>query len=209
MAVYTELPAGYEQALYYPLTSRRLMVALNVAALVPLALAGAGMLAFLQAYQAAGAPFALHFLAGARLLPEGWDIVALIALLVVTFPLHELCHGIAFKLVGVARVRYGIIPKRLVLYAEPDGPAYLYRNDFIFCALAPLIFITVGGMALAMLLPGSVWLALVLAVMFNAGGAIGDIWTVMIILAKRFPPDALARDLGDTFVVYTLHGRER
>lgn len=202
MIPFTELPAGYEQALYYSLTSKRLLVALNLAALLPMAAASAVMLVFQQLYNALDAPLSLVFLKDVRLLAPAWDIVVLVGLLVLVFPLHELCHGIAFKLIGVARIRYGIKPKRLVLYAEPDGPAYLRRDDFIFCALAPLIFISAGCMVLTLFLPVRLWDILLLVLVLNAGGAIGDIWTVIVLLREGFSSGVLVRDIGDGFVVY-------
>ena len=202
MTVHTELPTGYAQALYYPITSRRLLIALNIAMLVPLFIFGTAMYAYWNWYEQNGAPLTLTFL-DIRLLPSGWDPIAFLALLILTFPLHELCHGLSFKWVGVARVKYGIIPKRLVLYAKPEGTAYFYRNDFILGALAPLILITLGGIMLLAVMPPGTRMGIALAVALNAGGAIGDIWTVIIILLRRFPADALVQDLGDTFVIYT------
>jgi hypothetical protein len=202
MTTLTTLPKNYRQALRYPLGSRRMLLLLNVLAFAPLLLFGAAMFGIWVAYEKLGAPLRPEALADARLLPRDWDVWALLAAMILIFPVHELCHGLAFKLLGVPRVKYGVIPHRFVFYAKPAGEAYFFRNGFILAALMPLILITLGGLALLLFAPVGVQFALVIVVMLNAGGAIGDIWTVLVILWRRFPPDALAADLGDTFVVY-------
>jgi hypothetical protein len=179
-----------------------MLVLLNVLAFAPLLLFGAAMFGIWVMYEKLGAPLRPGAFADARLLPRGWDVPALLVAMILIFPVHELCHGLAFKLLGVPRVKYGVIPQRFVFYAKPDGEAYFYRNGFILAALMPLILITLGGLVLLLFAPVGVQFALVIVVMLNAGGAIGDIWTVLVILWRRFPPDALAADLGDTFVVY-------
>ncbi len=200
MTAFTALPEGYEQALRHTLMSRRLMLALNLAALIPMVCFGAGMFVLWAAYDAIDAPLTLP---SPDISAETLEMVSIIAVLILVMSLHELCHGLGFKLAGVERVRYGVNLRRLVLYARPAGDAYIYRNAFILVGLLPLILITAGGAALMLVAPAGVRLALTMAVALNAGGAIGDIWTVIVILRERFPPDALAQDLGDTFVIYT------
>jgi hypothetical protein len=200
MTTLTSVPADYEEALYYPITSRRLMLLLNLLALIPLAGVGAVMVGYWGWYESIGAPLMLAPL-DRRLLPAGFDVWVMVALLVLTLPLHELCHGLGFKLLGVRRVRYGVKLRQFVLYARPDGDAYFYRNGFILAGLMPLALITLGCVVLLPLAPPGMRLVFVLAAAFNAGGAIGDIWTVVLVL--RYPPDALVQDLGDTVMVYT------
>ncbi|MBN1283858.1 MAG: DUF3267 domain-containing protein [Anaerolineae bacterium] len=203
MAVFTALPDNYESALDWRLNLRR-WVCLVAASLGVLFAAAVVMLAYWVAYEAIGAPLALAFLeipvlGGAVF----YGLVAALILVIAVMPVHELCHALALKRVGVKKIRYGIIWRKMVCYATPAEETYLYRNDFIFMALAPLALITIGCMALMLFAPAWLRLALGLAAAVNANGAIGDIWWVGVVWSERFPPDALVRDLGDTFVVYT------
>ncbi|MCZ7544566.1 MAG: DUF3267 domain-containing protein [Anaerolineae bacterium] len=167
-----------------------------------MALFGAAMLALSAWYLSIGAPLALPFL-DRRLLPPGFDLPALIALLVLlVLPLHELCHGLAFRLLGVGRVRYGIKLSRLVLYAAPAGEAYFRRDAFIAATLAPLAAITLLGAAGLLLSPPGLHLFWALAVALNAGGAVGDMAAVALV--RRYPPSTLVRDFGTAFAVYRI-----
>ncbi len=199
MTALNALPDGYGEARRFSLESGWLIFWLNVAALVPMVLFGAAMLALAAWYVAIGAPLTLTFL-DRRLLPPEYDLLALIALLLLVLPLHELCHGVAYRLLGADRVRYGIKLAKLVLYAAPAGETYFPRNAFSVATLAPLAVITLLGVALLLLTPLSLHLFLALAVAVNAAGAIGDLGAVA--LALRYPPDALVRDFGDAFAVY-------
>lgn len=187
-----ELPADYTEALHYVLTEGRRLLWLNVAALVPLVIALLGMAVWWVVV--------MQLRAGQAEV-EGslpwW--VGIIGIFVIVLPLHELIHGIAIQSLG-HRARYGFKPSVGVLYATADG-ALFRRNEYVVIALAPLIVITLLGMGLMLIAPG--WLAYTIAmgVVLNAGGAIGDIWSVVLTL--RYPASALVRDEGDGFRIYT------
>ena len=67
-------------------------------------------------------------------------------------PLHELLHGIAYKMVGATRVSYGGDIKKFVFYAVADNFVVNYR-EFRFVALAPFVAITSISVALCFVLP--------------------------------------------------------
>jgi hypothetical protein len=67
-------------------------------------------------------------------------------------------------------------------------------------ALAPLVIVTLAGMALTLLLPAGY--LLVAAVVIHAGGAIGDLWMVRHVL--RYPASAIVQDEADRIRIYTL-----
>jgi hypothetical protein len=96
--------------------------------------------------------------------------------------------------------RYGLKLNVGVLYATADQ-ALFRRNEYIVVALAPLIGITLLSMILMLIAPG--WLAYYLAigVALNAGGAVADVWSAVLLL--RFPTRALVRDEEDGFRIYT------
>jgi hypothetical protein len=56
--------------------------------------------------------------------------------------IHELLHGISFKIVGVPKVSYGGYLKKLIFYAEADQ-FVLNRKQFILIALFPLLIIQI------------------------------------------------------------------
>ena len=74
----------------------------------------------------------------------GWAAVATVVSLVV----HELVHGVFFKLFAPAgaRVRFGAHWKRGMLYACADGIVYT-RRQYLVIALAPSIVVTAALVA--------------------------------------------------------------
>lgn len=185
-----ELPADYCETLHYRLTDKRTLFWLNIAALLPLLLGVVWMAIWWS------------FVSQSRQ-PDGqieipwWLGTAMV--FIVVLPLHELVHGIAIQLCGHS-ARYGMKLNLGVLYATADQ-ALFRRNEYIFIALAPLLAITAIGMALVVVLPATIAYYVSLGVALNAGGAIGDLWSVVILL--RYPAAALVRDEGDGFRVYT------
>jgi hypothetical protein len=66
--------------------------------------------------------------------------------------------------------------------------------------LAPLLLISVSGFLVIPLTPLYVAQPLLLGMVMNAAGAIGDIYVCFKVL--RLPPDVLIRDTGFVFDVY-------
>ena len=56
--------------------------------------------------------------------------------------LHEFLHGLALKLTGAPRVRYGSVLHKFIFYAEADQ-FVLGRIPFLFVAFVPLIIIQI------------------------------------------------------------------
>jgi len=183
------LPEGYQEVLHYRLTEGRRLLWLNVAALIPLALAVLLLDLWWTAFAGARAPAPAEPLN----LPWWTSIAALIVL-----PLHELVHGGAIALLG-HRPRYGIKLEAGVLFATADG-ALFRRSEFLVIALAPLVVISLMGMALQLVVYPEIGRIIAYAVAINAGGAIGDLWTVWLV--SRFPSQALVRDEEDSFRVF-------
>lgn len=186
-----ELPPHYQEALHYVLTEGRRLLWLNVASLIPIVLSLMGM---------AGWWVLVSRLRGD--VPEvsgsiPWWL-GLIAIFVIVLPLHELFHGLAIQSMG-HRARYGMKLNVGVLYATADG-ALFRRNEYTVVAFAPLVGITLVGMALMLILPGELAYYVAIGVVLNAGGAIADVWSALLI--QRFPPSALIRDEEDGFRVF-------
>jgi hypothetical protein len=186
----TSLPAQYREVSYLSLNERGRLLWLNLLSLIPLVLSGAVTLGVLRAYHHLGAPLVI----GA--LPDDIPMGIGIALALLVLPLHEWVHGLMIRYTG-HRPRYGV--KLLVLYATSDGGLFR-RNEFIAIALAPLIALSLVGIAIALFLPIGLAQWPTLAVMFNSAGAVGDLW--MAAAALRFDPSALIRDEEDSMRVF-------
>jgi hypothetical protein len=124
--------------------------------------------------------------------------IAVIAILLVVLPLHEFLHGAAITAIG-HRVRYGAKLSKGVLYATAEN-ALFRRNEYLAVALAPLVGITLLAMALMLVVPQGFAYYLAIGAVLNAGGAIGDLWSVGVLL--RYPASVLVRDESDGFRIY-------
>lgn len=182
-----ELPPTYQEVEHLVVTEGGRLLWLNLLSLIPLALAIVGVNVWWQWVVSwrGSLPGDLHWLIGLPL--------ALLVLL-----LHELIHAAVILLVG-HKPRLGAKLDKGVLYATADG-AYFRRSEFIAVALAPLVVITLAGLALIALLPDRIGFYVSLAVILNAGGAIGDLWMAWVVL--RHAPSVLVRDEEDGIRVF-------
>ena len=112
------------------------------------------------------------------------------ALSVATVVVHELVHGLAYRLLGY-RVEYGIALNMGAAYAAAFGQ-FQTRGDNLAVGLAPLLAFTV---ILTPLLAGPlpVALAAFLALVVNTSGAVGDLYLVWRLL--RMPEGTLLYDV--------------
>ncbi len=121
-------------------------------------------------------------------------IIALVLLLVVVPLLHEAVHGIVAQITG-AHPSYGIGPGyAYTTFLEPVG-----RGEYLLIGLAPLVVLSVIGVAVMALVPSIAGLTLVFLVA-NAAGAMGDVW--MAWRTRQLPPGVRIYDLADGFVAY-------
>jgi hypothetical protein len=191
-----KLPEDYEEVYYLSLLNMAQMVwlqILSVILLIPFAILMAVWMAVVQN------------LRGAYVAEPHVPAAVLWLAVIAVFFLHEYIHGIAIRWVGL-KPRYGAKYAALgrfklpvVLYATADD-ALFRRYQFVVVALAPAVVITLGGMALALLLPDYVANYIVLAVVLNGSGAAGDFWMAAVVL--RYPSHTLVRDEADSIRVY-------
>ena len=116
-----------------------------------------------------------------------------------TFILHELTHGWVMQMFG-ARPRYGILWKQMMFYAT--APEYAFRrNNYLGIILAPFVFLSALVVLGMWLLQGTLWVALLgICGIFNASGAIGDMWITMLVL--RYATTAYVMDERDGIRVF-------
>lgn len=124
-------------------------------------------------------------------------ILGMVLTMAAAITIHELVHGVFFWLFTKSRPLFGF--KGAYAYAAaPDW--YLPRNQFLVVGLAPLVLLSVGGLLLVAVVPVG-WLpALFIALVMNAGGAIGDLYVAALLL--RTPPTTLTNDVGDAMTFY-------
>lgn len=115
-------------------------------------------------------------------------VVAFVAVLI----LHELVHGLFFWLFTRSRPKFGF--KGAYAYAAAPG-WYIPRTQFLIIGLAPLVLITLVGLLMLPFITLPASLVLLVALIANAGGAIGDLYMVVRLLFA--PRGVLIEDQGE------------
>ena len=122
---------------------------------------------------------------------------ALIVLMIVYMVLHELTHGIAMKICGTKKIKYGFTG----LYAFAGSNDYYNKRAYIFIALAPIVL---WGVVLAIINPFVplewFWVVYILQII-NLSGAAGDLYVT--VKFSGFPKDILTRDYGIGMTVFS------
>ena len=111
--------------------------------------------------------------------------------------LHELIHGIAMKICGTKKIKFGFTG----LYAFAGSNDYYDKKAYVFIALAPVVF---WGIILGVLnfLVSEPWFWVVYIIqIFNISGAVGDYFVTIKFI--NFPKDILIKDDGVSMTVYS------
>ena len=128
--------------------------------------------------------------------PYALRFAVLIILMIVYMVLHELVHGVAMKICGTGKVKYGFTG----LYAFACSDDYYDKRSYFFIALAPVVF---WGIVLAILTPivSTQWFWVVYFIQIsNLSGAAGDLYVT--VRFSRLPKDILIKDCGVGMTVY-------
>lgn len=191
------LPAHFQPAGTFDLRNNlRAMLQLNVFGLV---------LFFTSAWLFGALAFALRPAEAAIGLAVGFSdlggfLQALIAVILVTaamIVLHEAVHGVFFWWYTRAMPLFAF--KGLYAYAAaPDW--YLPKRQYLVVALAPLVLLSLAGVGLMAVIPSGGMLLLLLFLISNASGAVGDVWVAGWLL--RQPAACYANDRGDAVTLY-------
>ena len=111
--------------------------------------------------------------------------------------LHELVHGIAMKICGTKKVKYGFTG----MYAFAGSQDFYNKKAYIYIALAPVVL---WGSVLAVITPlvSAEWFWVVYMIqIINVSGAAGDLFVTVKFL--RLPRDILIRDYGVGMKVFS------
>ena len=122
---------------------------------------------------------------------------ALMVLSVAYIILHEAIHGVAMKICGTKKIKYGFTG----MYAFAGSDDHYDKPAYIFIALAPVV---VWGIVLAVVncvVPVEWFWVIYMVQIMNISGAAGDLFVTLRFL--RMPEDILVRDMGVSMTVYS------
>lgn len=122
---------------------------------------------------------------------------ALIVLMILYIIFHELVHGIAMKLCGTKKVKYGFTG----MYAFAGSADYYNKKSYIFIALAPVVLWGVVLAVINLFVPLEWFWIVYLIQIINLSGAAGDLFVT--VKFSRMPPDILIQDSGLGMTVYS------
>ncbi len=124
-------------------------------------------------------------------------LIAIVILYAAVILLHEGLHGVCFWLFLHQRPIFAF--KGAYAYAAaPDW--YLPRNLYFVTAVAPLVGISLIGVALFAAAPSTWFLPVLAGLVINAGGAAGDLGVAAYLVSQ--PPTCYANDRGDAITLY-------
>ena len=124
-------------------------------------------------------------------------LLVLVISLILYIILHELVHGIAMKICGTKKVKYGFTG----LYAFAGSNDYYDKISYIFIALAPIV---VWGMILAVInifVPAEWFWIVYFIQLSNLSGAAGDLYVT--VKFSKMPRDILIFDYGVGMKVFS------
>lgn len=113
--------------------------------------------------------------------------------IILVLALHEGIHALFFWIFSGKTPVVGF--KGAYAYAAMPG-WYFPRNQYLVIGIAPLILITLIGILLLAVLPVSLLNLVLIALVINTSGAVGDLFVVIWLLTK--PVETLALDQIDT-----------
>lgn len=187
------LPPNYSLAGSIDLEKRRIAIGLNLIGLALLFVFG---WIFLQITASVRPEFSTSSLLEIAAESALWLILLGLAAVLV---LHELVHAFFFWLFTGERPKLGFH----ALYAFAAAPEwYLPRGRFIVTAAAPFVLITLAGLLLLPVVSASLVAVLVLGLIANAAGSVGDLVVVGWLLF--LPSTAMIRDSGPKITLYTV-----
>ena len=180
------LPEGYHEAYAIDATSGKFSIWLNVVAMalmvviaVPLAVIISGM-------------GEIHI--------NSTFLLILCGLLIVYTILHELTHGIAYKLMTGEKLTFGLT--LTVAYCGVPK-IFVYRKAAMIALLAPFTVYSILFIALIIALPDlTMKLAVALIFAIHFGGCAGDLYDTFIYLTKFRDPTTLMQDTGPKQTFY-------
>ncbi len=189
MKSYNSLPDGYKEHLSIDLQKdKKLAIIVNAASLIIAALLVVPAL-FLV-------PISTLFSFNGEI-GEIIRWIAIIVLNILYIVLHEAVHGIAMKICGTKKVKYGFTG----LYAFAGSDDYYNKKAYIFIALAPVVLWGVVLAVVNFFVPLDWFWVIYLVQIINLSGAAGDFFVT--VKFSKLPKDILVKDYGTSMTVFT------
>lgn len=130
---------------------------------------------------------------------RGSETLGLLLGLFLVLVIHELVHGFFFWTFTGDRPKFGVH----ILYAYAAAPGWYFpRNYFLVVGLAPFVCITLVGLLMLPVVPFQIVPVLVLSLIFNAAGSVGD-FAICGWLATQ-PKTLMVQDFGPKMTFYRL-----
>ena len=196
MKAVSQLPDGYREIYAIDLQkNKKLMLLVNLLAV----LIGLAMAVPVHFYIPITSLFNMEAVLGAYTA----RFAVLLALLVVYMILHELVHGIAMKMCGTKKIKYGFTG----MYAFAGSDDYYAKRPYILIALAPVVL---WGVVLAVVnpfVPADWFWVVYLIQISNISGAAGDLYVT--VKFSKLPKDILVKDYGVGMHVYAKENADR
>ena len=190
----TELPRNYKQKLYINAKNVKLGLILNLIAILVFLGVAAISISLVNWDEGADAFSSGELLE--VLLKISLFFVAFALLITVYMILHELVHGLVYKIMTREKLAFGIswscafcgVPK-----------VYVYRKTALISSAAPLVIFTVILMPLTAILyfvNATAYLLSAFLFGMHLGGCAGDIYVILLLLFRYKNPKTLVRDSG-------------
>lgn len=191
-----DLPQSYALDWQFDIRQKREVIVLNLMGAFLLVLSWIGFSALVRLLRPGATVSGTTITSGDLgqiILFIGMVILATLVMLVV----HEGFHGLFFWLFSHSRPRFAL----KVYYAFAAAPDWYFpRWQYLIIGLAPLVGITLLGIAGLAWLPAPWLVPTLLLLVFNTSGAVGDLWVVGRLLAS--PVSTYIRDYGDKIEFY-------
>lgn len=180
------LPTGYEQVYSIDLASNKKMA-------IVLNLAGLGILLLTFWLLAIFANKVHPELSNTsfKLAINLVNLLLLVLILVISMAVHEMIHGAFFWFFTRSRPVFGL-GLSYAYAAAPDW--YIPKRQYWIIGLAPLLLIDLAGLLVMTFFPPAALVPAAVAIGFNTGGAVGDLWIVYRLF--RASASCLVRDTG-------------
>ena len=111
-------------------------------------------------------------------------------LIILYMVLHEIVHGIAMKMCGTKKVKYGFTG----LYAFAGSEDYYDKKSYIFIALAPVVLWGIVLGVINIFVPTEWFWVVYIIQVINLSGAAGDLFVT--VKFSHLPKDILVKDYG-------------
>lgn len=186
------LPAGYRAAMVVDARDKKFLIFMNLAAI----LVGAAVIVS-----------AVWFIGFQKVL-EGFSKTGYFLLVGAMFAyivLHELTHGLVYKLLTGQKLTFGIT-LAAAYCGVPD--VFVYRRTALLALLAPFaLFLPVFLLPVFLLDQGWLQFCSALLLTIHVSGCVGDLYDTYLYLFRFRSPDTLMQDTGpkQTFYVKAEH----